>query len=45
LSHNLVEKIDSPFQVDPNTNEFVIDPATGENMPYEPEDPGLDEAK
>jgi len=45
LSHNLVETIDPPFQVDPNTNEFVIDPATGERIPYEPEDPGLDEAK
>ena len=45
LSHNLVETIESPFQLDPATNEFVIDPGAGEKTPYEPEDPGLDEAK
>jgi len=33
-----------PFEVDPNTNEFVID-LNGEYIPYEPEDPGLEEIK
>jgi len=33
-----------PFEVDPNMNEFVID-LNGEYIPYEPEDPGLDEIK
>jgi len=43
-SHNLLSMILPLFEVDPNTNEFVIDP-NGEYIPCEPEDPGLDEIK
>jgi len=43
MSHNLLAMILPPFEVDPNTNEFVIDPLSGEKIPYEPDDQGLDE--
>jgi len=42
MSHDLLSMILPPFEVDPNTNDFVIDPLSGEYVPYEPEDPGLD---
>jgi len=45
MSHNLLSMILPPFEINPNTNEFVIDPLSGENIPYEPEDPGLDKIK
>jgi len=43
MSHNLLPMILPPFEVDPNTNEFVIDPLSGKKIPYEPDDQGLDE--
>jgi len=43
MSHNLLTMIVPPFETDPNTGEFVIDPANGELIPYEPDDQGLDE--
>jgi len=43
MSHNLLAMILPPFEVDPNTNEFVIDPLSGEKIPHEPDDQGLDE--
>ena len=42
MSHNLSTMIDPPYKIDPDTNEFILD-ALGELIPYEPEDPGLDE--
>jgi len=42
MSHNLLPMILPPFEINPNTNEFVIDPLSGERIPYEPEDQGLD---
>jgi len=45
MSHNLLTMIVPPFETDPNTGEFVIDPANGELIPYEPDDQGLDELR
>jgi len=45
MYHNLLSMILPPFEINPNTNEFVIDPLSGKNIPYEPKDPGLDEIK
>jgi len=42
MSHNLLAMILPPFEVDPNTDEFVMDPLSGEKILYEPEDQGLD---
>jgi len=42
MSHNLLTMILPPFETDPNTGEFVIDPANGKLIPYEPDDQGLD---
>jgi len=41
MSHNLLAMILPPFEVDPNMDEFVIDPLSGEKIPYEPDDQGL----
>jgi len=43
MSHNLLAMILPAFEVDPNTNEFVIDPLSGEKILYEPDNQGLDE--
>jgi len=43
MSHNLMTMILPPFETDPDTGEFVIDPITDEMIPYEPDDHGLDE--
>ena len=32
-----------PYKIDPNMGEFLIDPITDKLIPYEPDDPGLDE--
>jgi len=45
MSHNLYTMILPPFETDPDTGEFVIDPANGELIPYEPDDQGLDELR
>jgi len=42
MSHILFAMILPPFKVDPDTDEFVIDPLSGEKIPYEPKDQGLD---
>jgi len=42
MSHNLLAMILPPFEVDPNTDEFVIDPLSGKKIPYEPDNQGLD---
>jgi len=34
-----------PYEIDPNTGEFVIDPANGELIPYEPDDQGFDKLR
>jgi len=34
-----------PFETNPDTGEFVIDPANGELILYEPDDQGLDELR
>ena len=43
MSHNLMIMILNPFETDPDTGEFVIDPITGKMIPCEPDDHGLDE--
>jgi len=43
MSHNLMAMILPPYKTDPNTGEFMIDPITDKMIPYEPDDPGLDE--
>jgi len=45
MSHNLLTMIVPPFETDPDTGEFVIDPANGELIPCEPDDQGLDELR
>jgi len=42
MSHNLLTMILPPFETDPDTGEFVIDPANGKLIPYEADDQGLD---
>jgi len=43
MSHNLMIMILNPFETDPDTGEFVIDPITGKMIPCKPDDHGLDE--
>jgi len=43
MSHNLFAKILPPFEVDPDMDEFVINPLSGKKIPYKPEDQGLGE--
>jgi len=43
MSHNLVAMILPPYEIDPNMGEFVTDPITDKLIPYEPDDPRLDE--
>jgi len=43
MSHNLLTMIIPPFETDPDTGEFVPDPANGQLIPYAPDDPGLNE--
>jgi len=38
MSHNMLAMILPPFVIDPDAGEFVLDPITGEKIPYEPED-------
>jgi len=42
MSHNLLTMILPPFLTDPDTGEFTLEPANGEMIPCEPDDPGLD---
>jgi len=42
MSHNLLTMILPPFETDPDTGEFVIDPITDEMIPCKPDDQGLD---
>jgi len=45
MSHNLYTMILLPFETNPDTGEFVIDPANGELILCEPDDQGLDELR
>jgi len=45
MFHNLMTMILPPYETDPNMGEFVIDPVTDKMIPYEPDDPGLDETQ